>query len=212
MITEWPRLDFSAHFFVNGLPLVLNLHHMEQRLLDKRITTNERLQVDSDLADKDLPRFVTVAAHDDDDPLLFRFVVAGDNVYEMYADSPGKYQGWRLHMDPVKRHMSVVDSSTDALFSLIGKEGVRLGLDDLSVGSLSVVLVSEERKSGIYLTTTNYRDKRPDIKRPAVKKIIVDVNPNFTGHDAFNGEVAKFVLKVVKQPEWDDGDDWFLAG
>ena len=89
---------------------------MEQRLLDKRITTNERLQVESDLADKDLPRFVTVSAHDDDDPLLFRFVVAGDNVYEVYADAHGKYLGWRLHMDPVNRHMTVVDSSTDALF------------------------------------------------------------------------------------------------
>ena len=89
---------------------------------------------------------------------------------------------------------------------------MRLGFEDLNAGSLSAVLVSEERKSGIYLATTNYRDKHPDTKRPGIKKILVDVNPNFTGHDAFNGEVAKFVLKVVKQPEWDDGDDWFLAG
>jgi hypothetical protein len=204
MEKEWLGFDFSACLFVNGFPLVLNVQHMEQRLLDKRITMAERLQIEAELMDKDLPRFVTVAAHEDDEPLLFDFVVAGDKVYELYAKVPGKYDGWRLRMAPKGRHMTVADSPTDALFSLIGREGVRLGFEEVVAGYLSVVFVSEERQSGIYLATTNYRDQYPDVKRPDVKKILVDINPNFTGHDAFNGSVATFVLKVVEQSARED--------
>lgn len=206
MSAELAEFDFAAQLFVDGYPLVLNQQHMQQRLLDKRITMNERLQVEADLRDREVPRFVTVAAHEDDEPLTFNFVAVGDLRYELYANVPGKYDGWRLRMDPDVRHMKVDDGSTGALFSLIGIEGERVGLEGLKAGHASVILVSEERQSGVYLTRTNFRDKdrHPSTKLTEFKRILVDINPNFTGHDAFNGRVASFILRIVELPDWDD--------
>ncbi|SEM95103.1 hypothetical protein SAMN04487857_107174 [Pseudomonas sp. ok272] len=206
MSAELAEFDFAAQLFVNGYPLVLNQQHLEQRLLDKRITMKERLQVEADLRDREEPRFVTVAAHEDDEPLIFMFIAVGDRRYELYAKLPGKYDGWRLRMDPGIRYMKVDNGATAALFSLVGIAGERLGFEDLKAGHASVVLVSEERLSGVYVTRTNFRDKDilPSSKLLEFKHILVDINPNFTGHDAFNGEVATFILRLVELPDWDD--------
>lgn len=206
MSAQLAEFDFSAQLFVNGYPLVLSHQYLQQRLLDKRITTQERLQVEAELLEREAPRFVTVAAHEDDAPLVFEFRAVGEKRYELGIRLPGKYDGWRLRMDPSVRYMKVDDSATSALFSLNGVEGERLSLEDLKEGHASVVLISEERQSGVYLTRTNFRNKYMDpsvVATKDFKQIFVDINPNYTGHDVFNGRVATFIIKVVESRDLD---------
>lgn len=189
---------FTAHLFINGYPLVLNQQYMQTRLLNKRLTTEERLGLEAGLVDRDTPRFVTVANFDDDVPLSFQFVSVGNRKYELYAKLPGKYNGWRLSIDSGARHLVVSDGAVSSTFSLMIEGRGRADRSEFLPGPSQVVLVSDERNSGMYLTRSNYRDKHGSTGRNSYSDIIVDVNPNVTGHHAFNGRVANFVLKIIK--------------
>lgn len=195
---------FTAHLYINGYPLVLNQQYLQTKLLNKRLTAEQRVEFEAGLADKVFPRFVTLADYDDDAPLLFQFVSVGEKKYEVYAKLPGKYDGWRLAIDQQGRHLEVTDEAALSTFSLIREGAERALYKDFGPGPSQVILVSEERQSGMYLARSNYRDKHGSTLKNDYRNIIVDVNPNFTGHDAFNGRVAKFLLKVVDEPQVTD--------
>lgn len=192
------RSAFTAHLFINGYPLVLNQQYMQARLLNKRLTTEERLGLEAGLVDRDIPRYVTVASFDDDVPLSFQFVSMGNRKYELYAKLPGKYNGWRLSIDSDARHLVVSDGPVSSTFSLMVDGRGRADRSEFLPGPSQVVLVSDERNSGMYLARRNYRNKHGSTSKNSYSDIIVDVNPNVTGHHAFNGRVAEFVLRIVE--------------
>ncbi|MHC8335961.1 hypothetical protein [Pseudomonas sp. LB3P25] len=178
---------FTANLYVNGLPLVLNQQRLKLRLRDPRITRREQLDVEVALADRNGSSFVTLADHEDDKPLLLKFVPHGDN-YVVTVVLRGIYEGWRLKIEGGTHHLSVSDNAPSDYFS-IRKNGVpKAGLADLAAGPSYVHLVSEANKHALYRA------------KVGGNIIFKDVDPNVTGHDAFNSEPATFVLKIIDKP------------
>ncbi|MGL6245739.1 hypothetical protein [Pseudomonas sp.] len=180
---------FTANLYVNGLPLVLNQQRLKLRLRDPRITRRERLEVDIALADRESPKMVTVADHEDDKPLLLIFAPEGDK-YIVQAVLRGAYDGFQLKIEAGTHHLSVTDG-VGSYFS-IRKHGVeRAVYKDFDAGPVYMNLVSEENGRALY---------RADDKGRVHFK---NVDPNTTGHNAYNNDPVSFVLKIVDKPVQD---------
>lgn len=175
---------FTANLYLNGLPLVLNQQRLKLRLRDPRITRREQLDVEVALADIGGSSFVTLADHEDDKPLLLKFVPHGEN-YVVTAVLRGIYEGWRLRIEGSTHHLSVSDNAPSDYFSISKDVVSKVGLADLAPGPSYVRLVSETNKKALYRAE---KDGKMHFK---------NVDPNVTGHPAFNGTPATFVLKVI---------------
>lgn len=184
MSLENSNSAFMANLYVDGLPLVLNQQRLKRRLRDPRITRRERLDVEVALTDRSGTSFVTLADHEDDKPLLFKFSLQDDK-YIVTAVLRGMFDGWRLKIEAGTFHLSVSDSAAADLFS-IRKHGVeRAKFEHLSAGPSYVQIVSERRGRPLYKADE------------AGKKYFMDVDPNATVHDALNNTPVAFVLKIV---------------
>ncbi|MGE8145809.1 hypothetical protein ACQKP7_11485 [Pseudomonas frederiksbergensis] len=175
---------FMANLYVDGLPLVLNQQRLKRRLQDPRITRRERLDVEVALADRDGTSFVTLADHEDDKPLLFKFALQGDK-YAVTAVLRGMYDGWRLKIEANTHHLSVSDSAASSLFSISKHGAPRARLEHLGAGPSYIQLVSERNGRALYKA------------EEAGRKYFMDVDPNTTVHNAFNNTPVAFVLKIV---------------
>jgi hypothetical protein len=178
---------FTANLYVKGLPLVLNQQRLKLRLRDPRITRREQLDVEVALADSSGSSFVTLADHEDDKPLLLKFVPRGDN-YIVTVVLRGIYDGWRLKIEGGTHHLSVSDDAQSGYFSIRKNGAPKARFADLAAGPSYIHLVSEVNKHALYRA------------EEGGKIIFKDVDPNLTGHDAFNNEPATFVLKIIDKP------------
>jgi hypothetical protein len=181
--------EFTANLYVNGLPLVLNQQRLKLRLRDPRITRRERLEVDIALADSESPKTVTIADHEDDKPLLLKFVPEGGK-YIVQAVLRGAYDGFQLKIVAGTHHLTVTDS-VGSYFS-IRKRGVeRAVYKDFDAGPVYVHLVSADNGRALYRADDNGRIH------------FKNVDPNITGHNAYNNDPVDFVLKIVDKPVQD---------
>jgi hypothetical protein len=178
---------FTANLYVNGTPVVLNQQRLKLRLRDPRITRRERLDVEVALASDDSTSILTLADHEDDKPLLLKFVPKAGK-YEVLAVIRGAYEGGHLTVNAGTRHLYMNSGSEGARFS-IRKHGVdQASFDDFAAGPGYVQLVSELNGRPLYLAN----DKG--------KVHFKDVDPNVSKHDAFNNDPVNFVIKIVDKP------------
>ncbi|WLI13293.1 MULTISPECIES: hypothetical protein [Pseudomonas] len=178
---------FTANLYVKGIPVVLNQQRLKVRQLDPRMTRRERLDVEVALASNDSASTLTLADHEDDKPLLLKFVPKADK-YEIVAVLRGVYGGNSLKVNPETHHLYVSNGSQGSEFSIC-KYGVeRAVFDDLGNGPVYIQLVSELNGRPLYLA-----GDKGDLH-------FKDVNPNNTKHDAYNNEPVNFVIKIVGKP------------
>ncbi|PMX02056.1 hypothetical protein C1X59_10260 [Pseudomonas sp. FW215-R2] len=175
---------FTGHLFAGGLPLVINYQVMEQRLKHPRITTGQRLSAEISLNDEVASRIITLADHDDAEPLLFEFVPDNQGRYTLGVKTVGRYFNWRLRMDQSSRHL-LVDKNIGSYFELETYAGKLKSFGDLPSNPASVALVSVEKKLGLFQHETK-----------GGLKYFLDRNPNDTEHNAYNPVPVSFVLRT----------------
>ncbi|WP_426204690.1 hypothetical protein [Pseudomonas sp. TWP3-1] len=179
------NITFTGHLFVGGLPLVLNYQVMEQRLKHSRITTGQRLSAEISLNDEISSRIVTLADHDDVEPLLIEFSPESQERYTLKVKTAGRYFNWTLRLDQNTRHL-LVEKNSSSYFELQTYAGKLKTLDDLPSNPASVGLVSVEKKIRLFQHET----------REGLKYFL-DRNPNDTKHNAYNPEPVSFILKTI---------------
>lgn len=177
---------FMANLYVNGLPVVLNQQRLEQRLQDPRITRRERLDVEVALVDRNATSYLTVADHEDETPLLLKFALQGRG-YVLRTILRGAYDGFYITIEGGTHHLSVSDTAGASYFSISKHAVENAKFDDLQAGPAYVQLVSKRNGEAVYMANNGG------------KKYFMDVDPNPTGHDAFNHAPVSFVLKLVDQ-------------
>lgn len=178
---------FTANLYVNGMPLVLNQQRLKIRQRDPRITKRERLDVEVALASNDSASILTLADHEDDKPLLLKFVPEADK-YEIVVVLRGVYGGNTLKVNAETHHLYVSEGSQGSGFSMRKFGAERAVFDDLGTGPVYIQLVSELNGRPLYLA----RDKGG--------LHFKDVDPNNSKHDAYNNEPVNFVIKIVERP------------
>ncbi|WP_166216775.1 hypothetical protein [Pseudomonas atagonensis] len=179
--------SFTVNFYLDGLPVVLNQQRLKLRLRDSRITRRERLDVEVALASPDGSGFLTLADHEDDKPLLFRLIPKGDR-FSVMTILKGEYDEGYLTISNDARHIVVRDASQSSQFTLSIPGVQNAKFSDLDKGPVNVVLAAGGSKA-IYHAQDNG------------KHHFKDVEPNTTGHDAYNNKPALFVVKIVERPE-----------
>lgn len=178
---------FSANLYVNGLPVVLNQQRLRARLRDLRITQRERLDIEVALASSDGTEYLTLADHEDDKPLLLKFVPQGKS-YSVMAVLKGAYDGSYLDIKP-QAHQLIARSGFPGAGFTIAKYGVEnANFSDLENGPSYVYLRSAADDKALYLAN----DKG--------KLHFKDVDPNVSRHDAYNNKPVTFVLKTLGKP------------
>lgn len=178
------KITFTGHLFAGGLPVVVNYQVMEQRLKHPRITTGQRLNAEISLNDEVASRIITLADHDDAEPLLFEFVPDNQGRYTLGVKSVGRYFNWRLRLDQDSRHL-LVDKNIGSYFELETYEGKLKSFGDLPSNPASVALFSVEKKLGLFQHETK-----------GGLKYFLDRNPNDTEHNAYNPVPVSFVLRT----------------
>ncbi len=184
-MSEETSITFTGCLFADGLPLVANYQVMEQRLKHPRITTGQRLKSEISLNDEISSRIITLADHDDAEPLLFEFVPEGQGRYGLNVKTAGRYFNWRLRIDQTTRHL-LLEKSAGSYFEFETYAGRLKSLGDLPSNPASVALVSVEKKIGLFQHQTKEG-----------LKYFLDRNPNDTGHNAYNPSPVSFILKVT---------------
>lgn len=178
------NIAFTANLYVNGLPVVLNQQRLKQRLRDSRIIQREKLDAEVALADLRESSFITLADHEDDKPLLLRFTPQGDS-YAINIVLRGVNDGARLVIESHTHNLLVSQNERSEFFS-ISKTGVmRARMSDLESGPTYIGLASESNKKPLYRDTVNRMD------------IFKSVDPNVTGHIAYNNKPVVFVFKLI---------------
>jgi hypothetical protein len=81
---------FTAHLYLDGRPVVLNQQRLQQVLRDLRITNGEKLDAEVGLADSRVSSFITLAEHENDEPLLLKFDPEG-NEYAISLELAGTF-------------------------------------------------------------------------------------------------------------------------
>lgn len=183
-MSEAKNVTFKAHLFANGLPLVLNYQVMEQRLKLARITTAQRLNAQISMGDEVSSRIITLADHDDVEPLLIEFAPDTQGRYSLTVKTAGRYFNWQLRMDQNTRHL-LVDENLGSYFELQTYAGKLQSFNDLPSSPASVGLVSVEKKIRLFQHETKEG-----------LKYFLDRNPNDTKHNAYNPEPVSFVLRT----------------
>lgn len=177
------NVSFSANLFLDGRPVVLNQQRLKSRLRDPRLTRRERLDTEVSLASGDGANFLTLADHEDDKPLLMKFVSMDDG-YAVMTILKGEYDERFLSIAQGARHV-FAGNDRNSLFSLSTSKTAAASFTDLQKGPSYVHLGVAGRL--LYLGLEDG------------KHYFKDADPNATGHDAFNGKPAVFVLKIVAQ-------------
>ncbi|KAE9645518.1 hypothetical protein [Pseudomonas sp. PB106] len=177
--------SFLANLFLEGRPVVLNQQRLKSRLRDPRLTRRERLDTEVSLASGEGVNYLTLADHEDDKPLLFKFVPK-DNGFAVMTILKGEYDERFLSVAQGTRHVVAGDDRNN-LFSLSNGKTTAANFTDLQKGPSYVHLGVAGRL--LYLGLEGG------------KHYFKDADPNATGHDAFNGTPAVFVLKIVAQSE-----------
>lgn len=178
-------IKVTGHLFVNGFPVVLNYQVMEQRLNHPRITMGQRLTAEISLNDEISSRIVTLADHDDVEPLLIEFVLESQGLYTLNVKTAGRYFNWNLRLDQSTRHL-LVEENYSSYFELQTYAGKLKTLDDLPSNPASLGLVSVEKKLRLFQHETKEG-----------LTYFLDRNPNDTGHNAYNFEPVSFILKTI---------------
>ncbi|QXI17210.1 hypothetical protein [Pseudomonas hamedanensis] len=176
--------SFTANLYVNGLPVVLNQQRLKLKLRDPRITRRVQLEAETGLADKRASRLITLADHEDDKPLLFTFTAQGDS-YAITVSLRGIYDQARLVIEPGTHDLLVSTTERSEFFS-ISKMGVlRATLIDFETGPAYIDLATESNQIPLYKTVINGMS------------VFKNVDPNLTGHTAFNNKPVIFVMKII---------------
>ncbi|NYH09719.1 hypothetical protein [Pseudomonas moraviensis] len=183
-MSDAKNIIFTGHLFVNGLPLVLNYQVMEQRLKHPRITTGQRLSAEISLNDEVSSPIVTLADHDDAEPLLLEFVPDYQGRYAINVKTAGRYFNWRLRFDQSTRHL-LATKNVGSYFELETYAGKLKSFGDLPSNPVSVALFSVEKKMRLFQHETDEG-----------LKYFLDKNPNDTGHNAYNPSSVSFVLRT----------------
>lgn len=180
---------FTAHLYLDGRPVVLNQQRLQQALHDLRITKGEQLDAEVGLADSRVASFITLANHEDDKPLLLKFVPQGER-YAISLVHPGVFDGARLFIED-KTHNLLASTSAP--------------LQDFSISTFAVPKASlgHFEAGPAYLELSRETDDKKSSSKPLYRSVssgmstFLDVDPNPTGHNAFNSIPAIFVIKVV---------------
>lgn len=181
---------FNAHLYLDGRPVVLNQQRLQKVLGQLRITKGEQLEAEVGLADTRVASFITLADHDDDEPLLLKFVPKGDN-YEISLVHTGAFADAHLYIE-ARTHNLLASTSAAAQHFSISTDGVpQASLGDFEAGAAHLELSSKavdskSRSKPLYRHVSSGLDT------------FVDEDPNLTGHNAFNNKPATFVIKVVR--------------
>ncbi|CAI8958195.1 Cadherin domain-containing protein [Pseudomonas sp. IT-347P] len=177
---------FTANLYVDGLPVVLNHQRLRQRLRDPRLTRREQMEVEVALADKRETRFLTLADHEDDKPLLLTFTPHGDS-FAITVALRGVHDGARLFIESRTHNVLVSQKESGELFSIRTVGLSRAVFRDLQPGPLYIEIESESNNKPLYRNTADRMN------------VFNNVDPNVTGHNAFNNKPVIFVLKIIDQ-------------
>ena len=173
---------FTAHLYLDGRPVVLNQQRLQQVLRDLRITKTEKLDAEVGLADSRVSSFITLADHEDHKPLLLKFVPEGDE-YAISLELAGTLEGARLFMED-KTHNLLASTSAPVQYFSISTNGVRkASFSNIESGPVYLELISQQNDKPLYRHMSSGMST------------FVNVDPNVTGHNAFNNKPATFVIK-----------------
>ncbi|WLH34980.1 hypothetical protein PSH79_24175 [Pseudomonas sp. FP2196] len=175
---------FTANLYLNGLPLVLNQQRLKQLLREPRITKREQLDAEVALANSHEASFITLAGHEDDKPLLLKFTPQGDS-YSINIALRGVFDGARWVIESDTYNLRVSHSERSEVFSISKVVGEKTSLDDLEAGPAYIHLVADSNKKSLYSSTAGQ------------VSFFKSVDPNVTGHVAYNNKPAVFVIKVI---------------
>jgi hypothetical protein len=189
-ITKVNSKEFNAHLYLNGRPVVLNQQRLQKALGQLRITKSEQLEAEVGLADTRVASFITLADHEDDEPLLLKFVPQGDN-YEISLVHTGTFDNARLYIEALTHNLLASTSAAAQHFSISTYGVSKASLGDFEAGPAylelsSKAVDSKSTSKPFYHHVSSGLDT------------FVDEDPNLTGHNAFNNKPATFVIKVVR--------------
>lgn len=177
--------SFTANLYLDGRPVVLNQQRLQQVLRDKRITLGEKLEAEVGLASLRTSSFITLADHEDDDPLVLEFVPQGD-CYAVHLVHAGAFDGAQMFIEDKTHNLLASTSAAEHYFSF-SIYGVRkAALNDIASGPALIELNSEPKDRPLYRHLSDGMSS------------FLDADPNGTGHNAFNNKPARFVIKVLK--------------
>jgi hypothetical protein len=176
---------FTANLYLDGRPVILNEQRLQEILRAPRITQGERLDAEVGLADLRVASHITLADHEDHPPLLLNFIPHGES-YAISVANSGAFDGARLFIED-KTHQLLASTSAPVHYFSMSTFGInKASLSHIEAGPVYVGLNSEPDYKGIY------RDSRDGMTT------FMDVDPNTTGHNAFNNKYARFVIKEIK--------------
>jgi len=176
---------FTAHLYLDGRPVVLNQLRLQQALRDLRITKAEKLDAEVGLADSRVSSFITLADHDDDTPLLLKFVPKGD-VYAISLVLGGIFDGARLFIEDKTHNLLASTRAPEQYFSISKSGASKASFSDIESGPAYLELIREPDDKPLYRHISSGMST------------FLDVDPNRTGHNAFNHKPAIFVIKVIQ--------------
>ncbi len=176
---------FTAHLYLDGRPVVLNQQRLQQALREPRITNAEKLDAEVGLADSRVSSFITLADHEDDEPLLLKFVPEG-NEYVISLELAGTFKGARLFVENKTHNLLVSTSAPVQYFSISTYGASKASFSNIESGPAYLELISEPANRPLYRHVSSGMST------------FVDADPNRTGHNAFNNKPATFVIKVIK--------------
>jgi hypothetical protein len=176
---------FIANLYLNGLPVVLNQQRLQQRLQETRITGRARLDAETGLADPRETSFITLADHEDDEPLSLKFVPHGSH-YTVSIALEGEFDGARLSIESKTHNLLASKSAGSEFFSIRTVRVAKALLSDIASGPAYIELCSEPNNKPLYRNVE------------AEMSTFLNVDPNVSGHNAFNNKPAIFVIRVLK--------------
>ncbi|SDT54438.1 hypothetical protein [Pseudomonas granadensis] len=180
---------FNAHLYLDGRPVVLNQQRLQKLLDQPRITKGEQLEAEVGLADTRVASFITLADHEDDEPLLLKFVPQGDH-YEISLVHTGAFAGARLYIE-ARTHNLLASTRAAQHFSISTYGVPEASLGDFEAGPAHLEL-SSIAADGKSKSKPLYRNVSGGMYS------FLDEDPNLTRHNAFNNKPATFVIKVVR--------------
>ncbi len=176
---------FTAHLFLDGRPVVLNQQRLQQVLRDLRITNGEKLDAEVGLADSRVSSFITLAEHENDEPLLLKFDPEG-NEYAISLELAGTFKGARLFVEDKTHNLLASTSAPLQYFSINTYGASKASFSNIESGPAYLKLICEPGDRPLYRHISS------------AMSTFVDADPNRTGHNAFNNKPATFVIKVIK--------------
>lgn len=175
---------FTAHLYLDGRPLVLNQQRLQQALRDLRITQSEKLDAEVGLADLRVSSLITLADHEADAPLPLKFVPQGDR-YAINLAYPGAFEGARLFIEGDTHNLLASTSAPAQYFSISTHGTSKASLRHIEPGPAYVELIGEPNDRPLYRHMSKGMST------------FLDVDPNKTGHNAFNNKPATFVIRLI---------------